>query len=72
MPGVGVRTAARILLYVGEASQFPTAGHLAAYAGFVSVFVTQNAFAGANDDRSVAVFKSLDLVFSLINPATRA
>ena len=37
MPGVGVRTAARILLYVGEASQFPTAGHLAAYAGLAAV-----------------------------------
>ncbi len=33
MPGVGVRTAARILLDVGDASLFPTAGHLAAYAG---------------------------------------
>ena len=37
MPGVGVRTAARILLHVGEASQFPTAGHLAAYAGLAAV-----------------------------------
>lgn len=37
MPGVGVRTAARILLDVGDASQFPTAGHLAAYAGFAPV-----------------------------------
>ncbi len=33
MPGVGVRTAARILLDVGDASGFPTPGHLAAYAG---------------------------------------
>lgn len=33
MPGVGVRTAARLLLDVGDASGFPTAGHLAAYAG---------------------------------------
>ena len=33
MPGVGVRTAARILLEVGDGSAFPTAGHLAAYAG---------------------------------------
>ena len=37
MPGVGVRTAARILLYVGDASQFSTAGHLAAYAGLAAV-----------------------------------
>jgi transposase len=37
MPGVGVRTAARILLEVGDASTFPTAGHLAAYAGLAPV-----------------------------------
>ena len=37
MPGVGVRTAAQILLDVGDASQFPTAGHLAAYAGLAPV-----------------------------------
>ena len=35
--GVGVRTAARILLDVGDASLFPTAGHLAAYAGLAPV-----------------------------------
>lgn len=32
-PGVGVRTGARILIEVGDDSTFPTAGHLAAYAG---------------------------------------
>lgn len=37
MPGVGVRTAARILLEVGDASSFPTPGHLAAYAGLAPV-----------------------------------
>jgi transposase len=37
MPGVGVRTAARILLDVGDASTFPTPGHLAAYAGLAPV-----------------------------------
>ncbi|WP_409482884.1 IS110 family transposase [Arsenicicoccus dermatophilus] len=37
MPGVGVRTAARILLDVGDGSAFPTAGHLAAYAGLAPV-----------------------------------
>jgi transposase len=37
MPGVGVRTAARILLEVGDASSFPTSGHLAAYAGLAPV-----------------------------------
>ena len=37
MPGVGVRTAPRILIEVGDASSFPTAGHLAAYAGLAPV-----------------------------------
>jgi transposase len=37
MPGVGVRTAARTLLEIGDASSFPTAGHLAAYAGLAPV-----------------------------------
>ncbi|MHA6798511.1 IS110 family RNA-guided transposase [Bounagaea algeriensis] len=37
MPGIGVRTAARILLDVGDGSAFPTPGHLAAYAGLAPV-----------------------------------
>jgi transposase len=37
MPGVGVRTAAVILVEVGDASSFPTAGHLASYAGLAPV-----------------------------------
>jgi transposase len=37
IPGIGVRTAARILLEVGDGSAFPTAGHLAAYAGLAPV-----------------------------------
>ena len=37
MPGVGVRTAARILLEVGDGSNFPSSGHLAAYAGLAPV-----------------------------------
>lgn len=37
MPGVGVRTAARIMLEVGDASSFPTSGHLASYAGLAPV-----------------------------------
>lgn len=37
MPGVGVRTAARILVEIGDASNFPSAGHLAAYAGIAPV-----------------------------------
>jgi transposase len=37
MPGIGVRTAARILLEIGDASAFTSAGHLAAYAGIAPV-----------------------------------
>src|SRR2546430_16427976 len=37
MPGIGVRTGARILLEVGDATAFPTSGHLAAYAGLAPV-----------------------------------
>lgn len=37
MPGIGVRTAARILLEVGDASSFTSAAHLAAYAGIAPV-----------------------------------
>ncbi len=37
MPGIGVRTAARILLEVGDGSAFATSGHLAAYAGLAPV-----------------------------------
>ncbi|MFI7081278.1 IS110 family transposase [Micromonospora sp. NPDC049903] len=37
MPGIGVRTAARILLEVGDGTSFATPGHLAAYAGLAPV-----------------------------------
>lgn len=37
MPGIGVRTGARILLEVSDASAFATSGHLAAYAGLAPV-----------------------------------
>lgn len=37
MPGVGARTALKILTIVGDGSAFPTAGHLAAYAGLAPV-----------------------------------
>ena len=37
MPGVGIRTAARILIDIGDGSAFPTPGHLAAYAGLAPV-----------------------------------
>ncbi len=37
IPGLGVRTATKILTIVGDGSAFPTAGHLAAYAGLAPV-----------------------------------
>lgn len=37
MPGIGVRTASRILLEIGDASAFKSSGHLAAYAGIAPV-----------------------------------
>ncbi|MEU6587596.1 IS110 family transposase [Nocardia sp. NPDC046763] len=37
MPGVGVRTGARILLEVGDGSAFASAGHLASYAGIAPI-----------------------------------
>jgi transposase len=37
MPGVGIKTAATILLTIGDGSSFKTAGHLAAYAGIAPV-----------------------------------
>jgi len=37
MPGLGVRTALKILTIVGDGAAFPTAGHLAAYAGLAPV-----------------------------------
>lgn len=33
MPGIGIRTGARILIDVGDGTRFPNAAHLAAYAG---------------------------------------
>ncbi|HZX39524.1 MAG TPA: transposase, partial [Streptomyces sp.] len=33
MPGVGVRTAATLLVAIGDGSSFPSAAHLASYAG---------------------------------------
>ncbi len=37
MPGVGVRTAVKILTIIGDGSAFPTAAHLASYAGLAPV-----------------------------------
>jgi len=37
MPGIGVRTEARILLEIGDASNFASSGHLTAYADIAPV-----------------------------------
>jgi transposase len=37
MPGTGFRTALKILTIIGDVAAFPTAGHLAAYAGLAPV-----------------------------------
>jgi transposase len=37
LPGIGARTGARILTEIGDVHRFPTAGHLAAYAGLAPV-----------------------------------
>ena len=37
MPGIGIKTAAQILLAIGDGSGFPSAGHLAAYAGIAPI-----------------------------------
>jgi transposase len=37
IPGIGARTGARILTEIGDIDRFPTAGHLAAYAGLAPV-----------------------------------
>jgi transposase len=37
MPGLGIRTTARLLLEIGDVSAFATPGHLAAYAGLAPV-----------------------------------
>ncbi|PZQ74863.1 MAG: IS110 family transposase, partial [Micrococcus luteus] len=37
MPGIGIKTAAQILLAIGDGTGFETAGHLAAYAGIAPI-----------------------------------
>ncbi|NHC32815.1 IS110 family transposase [Dermacoccus nishinomiyaensis] len=77
MPGVGVRTGARILLEVGDASSFATPGHLAAYAGLAPVTRRSGtSIRGEHPSRSVN--KNLKRAFFLAafaelkDPASRA
>lgn len=77
MPGVGVRTAARILITVGDASLFPTSGHLAAYAGLAPVTRRSGSSIrgefpsrSGNKDLKNALFQSA--FAALRDPASRA
>jgi transposase len=76
MPGVGVRTAARILLEIGDISAFATPGHLAAYAGLAPVtrrsgssIKGEHPPKGGNKALKRAMF--LSAFASLSNPASR-
>lgn len=48
VPGIGVRTAARILLEIGDASAFASSAHLAAYTGMARSPTDPAAASGAN------------------------
>lgn len=77
MPGIGVGTATKILTIIGDGSGFPTAGHLAAYAGLAPV--TRQSGTSIRGERSSrrgnrALKKALYLsaFSSLSDPASRA
>ena len=77
MPGIGVRTAARLLLEVGDGSAFPTAGHLAAYAGLAPVtrrsgisIRGERPLCGGNKHLERALF--LSAFAALADPTSRA
>ncbi|WP_152188098.1 IS110 family RNA-guided transposase [Georgenia satyanarayanai] len=77
MPGIGVRTGARILLEVGDGSSFATSGHLAAYAGLAPVtrrsgtsIRGEHPSRGGNRQLKRAFF--LSAFASLSDPASRA
>ncbi|MGH3505008.1 MAG: IS110 family transposase [Nocardioidaceae bacterium] len=77
MPGFGVRTAARVLLEVGDGSAFLTPGHLAAYAGLAPVthrsgtsIRGEHPARGGNKNLKRALF--LAAFASLSDPVSRA
>jgi transposase len=77
MPGIGVRTAAGILVEVGDGSMFATAAHLAAYAGLAPVthrsgssIRGEHPARGGNKRLKRALF--LAAFASLSDPASRA
>ncbi|MEU9246031.1 IS110 family transposase [Streptomyces sp. NPDC048385] len=78
MPGVGVRTAAVLLVTVGDGTSFPTAAHLASYAGLAPTTKSsgtsihgEHAPRGGNRQLKRAMFLS---AFACMNadPASRA
>lgn len=77
MPGIGVRTGARILAEIGDASAFPTSAHLAAYAGLAPV--TRRSGSSIRGEvpprrgnRLLKHASSLAAFASLANPPSRA
>jgi transposase len=58
MPGVAVRTGARILAEVGDAGAFPTAAHLASYAGLTPTTRRSQFPSGAKARPAVATSSS--------------
>ncbi len=75
--GVGVRTAARILLEVGDGTAFPTPGHLPAFAGLAPVTRRSGASIrgehpsrGGNKNLKLAFF--LSAFAALSDPVSRA
>ncbi|MEV6871421.1 IS110 family transposase [Amycolatopsis sp. NPDC051128] len=69
MPGIGVRTAARILLEVGDASNFKSSAHLAAYAGIAPVTRSEHPARTGNRQLKRAFF--LAAFASLSDPTSR-
>ena len=78
MPGVGTKTAIAVLLAVGDASSFPSAGHLASYAGIApTTWQSGKSIKGEHPSRAGnkqlknALFRSA-WVATLHDPASRA
>jgi len=76
MPGIGVRTAAVLLVTVGDGSSFPSAAHLASYAGLApatrqsgSSIHGEHAPRGGNRQLKRAMF--LSAFAALHDPASR-
>ncbi|MEV7797404.1 IS110 family transposase [Streptomyces sp. NPDC087512] len=77
MPGIGVRTAAVLLTTVGDGSSFPTAAHLASYAGLAPTtrqsgtsIHSEHAPRGGNRQLKRAMF--LSAFAALHDPASRS